>query len=242
MDRINDNIYKTSFPGVLLALVMAIGLFGCASPSAKDGGQDLEQDKSPQQISGVPGKEKGVGKKSTKSLKEKELASLEYHRLDANSKKLLDVAFKGRSAEVAGLLKLGAKVNARSPKGETPVSIASFRGEAGMVKHFIQQGANVNIPDHQGQTPLMKASAAEHRDIVTLLLRAGAKVNDQDKTGTSALMFAALGKDDKIVESLIKSGAKVNLRNKKGQTALSLAEGFENAKVTQILVTNGGIR
>ncbi|MDH5510566.1 MAG: ankyrin repeat domain-containing protein [Nitrospinota bacterium] len=168
--------------------------------------------------------------------------NLQWDKLDKNSRDLQRAVYKDQLDQAEALIKAGAKVDGRSPKGETPLSIAAFRGNVRLVKLLLKHGASLNDIDQNGQTPLMKACAAEREEVVHLLIRHHAHVNLQDRMGTTALMFASLGRDEVIVNSLLKAGAKVNLRNKEGKTALSMAEGFENMRVVNILSALGGIR
>jgi len=122
-------------------------------------------------------------------------------------------------------LNAGANVNARDPRGRSPLMAAVAHGRRAMVDLLIQHGANVNAVGRGGEdTPLILAASEGHAIIGRALLRAGARVNHQNNYGDTALIVASAGGELSMVKELIRAGANVNLRDEDGHTALYYAE------------------
>ena len=98
------------------------------------------------------------------------------------------------------LLKRGARPNARSKQGTTPViAAAGHHGpdDASFLQELIEAGADVNASDEDGETALMAAAEKGHLTKVRLLIEKGANVNAKDKTGKTALQYARAPRNDK---------------------------------------------
>jgi ankyrin repeat protein len=75
---------------------------------------------------------------------------------------------------VQALLERGARVDAASSNGVTPLMMAAALGNTEIVRTLLAHGANPNVADNAGNTPLMLAQERNHADIVALLRQAGA--------------------------------------------------------------------
>jgi ankyrin repeat protein len=104
-----------------------------------------------------------------------------------------------RTAEVVWLLVAkGARVNARSKRGETALAAAAGRGDDDSVKLLLSKGAEVNAADYRGYTPLMHAAQYDRDalDVVRLLLAYGANANVIAEGQTAASIAARRGDTD----------------------------------------------
>lgn len=134
------------------------------------------------------------------------------------------------------LIKSGADVNRKSPRGYTPLAyIADIEYNSStspdkkqqlieIANMLISNGANVNAHDNNGNTPLILAVKNRNILVAQILLDNGAEVNAQNNQGNTALIAASMaeGKVD-MIELLAKHKADINIRNYNGQTALILA-------------------
>lgn len=88
------------------------------------------------------------------------------------------------------LLKIGANVNERSPRGESALYWGATFGRNDMVQLLISAGADVDASTCDGETPLMKAASSGHINIVKSLLAAGASPRTRTINGNSAFDYA----------------------------------------------------
>ena len=79
---------------------------------------------------------------------------------------------RGRDESVSLLLKQGAKVNARSRHGWTPLMAAAWEGHARIVEQLVKHGADVHAVNAERRSALMLAESEGHRDTVKVLQRA----------------------------------------------------------------------
>jgi ankyrin repeat protein len=161
----------------------------------------------------------------------------------------------GDAAKVRLLLAKGAKVDARSKLGRTPLLIAAaYDGATEAARLLIEKGADVKARDGGGTSVLEQAAGSNHIGLVRLLLAKGAAVNTADDGGFTPLMSAAGNGDRNAapVKPLIEHGATVNDRSgdtaagvKNGPialghlTALQMAAGQGNYEAVEALVKTG---
>jgi ankyrin repeat protein len=101
-----------------------------------------------------------------------------------------------RTTDVVWLLVAkGARINARSKRGETALAAAAGRGDDESVKLLLSKGADVNAADYRGYTPLMHAAQYDRDalDVVRLLLAYGADANVTAEDQTAASIAARRG-------------------------------------------------
>jgi ankyrin repeat protein len=104
------------------------------------------------------------------------------------------LVYAARSPEVLSLLLAhGAKPNAKSKGGFSPLMSAANEGVPSCVSHLLRAGAMVNSKDRQGKTALMYAVShrrGSSKEIVRQLLRVGAATELRDRNGHTALEYA----------------------------------------------------
>ncbi|KAG8174682.1 hypothetical protein JTE90_027152 [Oedothorax gibbosus] len=141
---------------------------------------------------------------------------------------------------VTDLLEKGAKVDQKTPNGDTALLLAAEQGYKDIVTALLEKGANVDQKTARGYTALLFAAKNGYKDIVTALLEKGAKVDEKAANrytaGYTALLFAAEKGYKDIVTALLEKGAKVDEKTADGYTALLLAaeKGYEDI-VTALL-------
>jgi ankyrin repeat protein len=118
---------------------------------------------------------------------------------------LFDAVRSGDPSRVETALRAGANIQARDPKGATPLMYAIQYGNLETVRLLLARGADVNAQANSGRTALMMAIAWPEK--ARLLLAAGADVSLAAKDGTTPLRAAARSSPDLALELLAK-GAK----------------------------------
>ncbi|MBU1105734.1 MAG: ankyrin repeat domain-containing protein [Candidatus Riflebacteria bacterium] len=154
-------------------------------------------------------------------------AGVDINTCDSTGEPLLAYAFSNSSNKIAiALIKLGADVNARSPKAKTLLMEAL---DPEIFQLLLRSGADVNARDSDGSTVLMQIAGRKNVTdrVLKTIVEAGADVNAVDKNGCTALMYAADRIDftaAKTVYALRSLGAKVEIKDKNGKTALDHAK------------------
>jgi hypothetical protein len=161
-------------------------------------------------------------------------------------------AARCRPEAVAALLQAGGDVNARTPSGEAPLSLAAQdlidpdegygvgsitpRSRLEAVRLLLQAGADPNAKETSGRTPVFHAT----RDplLLSVLLNSGADATAVDADGFSPLHEAAAAGNAEVVRMLIEHGAQVNASDRwEHRTPLKMAT---DEDVRQQLIDAGG--
>jgi uncharacterized protein len=136
---------------------------------------------------------------------------------------------------VREIIKRGAKVNFRLPKGApkqpntwssigsegaTPFLFAADRGDLALMRLLLKLGADPLLPNFDNTTPLMAAAGvgtnepqeeageeSEALEAVKMLLDLGADINTVDKNGDTAMHGAAFNISPRVVKLLAERGA-----------------------------------
>ena len=149
------------------------------------------------------------------------------------------------------LLERGADVNARDPRGYTPLMAARSMGNDGGVETLLERGAVQDIfgaimdrdanlirellrddpsaanPLGEGPVPLIWAGRYGDREIIRMLLEAGAEPNvrrDVDHFGKTALDMVISYLDDDVIRLMLDHGADPEFKgDENGSTAIRIA-------------------
>jgi len=99
------------------------------------------------------------------------------------------VARRGRVAMAELLTRLGADVNAKDGRGETPLHVAARAGQMDLGEWLVRNGADLNAKNAEGQTPIATALECDRMDMVKSIWNAAfSKLEDLEKdTGTPVL-------------------------------------------------------
>lgn len=128
-------------------------------------------------------------------------------------------------------------LEAYSPDGFTPLSLAVYFGHFFLAKALIEKGANTNAPAKNPSkvTPLHAACASSNMDMVTLLLQNGADVHAEQDQGITALHSAVHNKHLPLVKLLVEHGADSHKKNAAGQSPMDLAKEGDVEEIVQLL-------
>lgn len=149
---------------------------------------------------------------------------------------LFEAARLGRTDLVAPLVRTGADVNARDPRGFTPLILAAYNDHLDTVEALIALKADACLPDRdQGNTAQMGVAFKGYDPIAARLLKAGCDVNARNKAGQTALMMAALFGRSAQIAMLVAAGADRDVMDAAGRTAASVAAGQGNDRVVEQL-------
>ena len=149
---------------------------------------------------------------------------------------LMYAADGGNPDTVQWLIRHGAKVNAKSNNGITPLLVAA-ESLPEVVDTLIQKKADVNAARTDSKlTPLIAAASNGHTEAVKSLIKAGAKVNATTDDGYSALMKACIGGHTDVVKVLLDAKADPNLATYKGETPLMTASYQGHSEIVKLLL------
>lgn len=133
------------------------------------------------------------------------------------------------------LLRLGADVNARSKRGETPLMAAAANGTAD--ENLIHAGADVNATNDVGVTALMLLSQRGDPDEIATMLKAGADARRKDAEGRTALDYLnAANCGGSIVRKVDPSGL---MGEAIGYSTCNARDRDEHRKSEQLLINAG---
>ncbi len=132
-------------------------------------------------------------------------------------------ALNGNREMVQLLLSMGADVNARDKKGQTPLMMLGVDATSDLVWELINTGAKVNLRDKDGDTALIQMAERDNVEVLRALLEAGAKIDARNNEGKTALIIAASEGLVNSVRILINAGADISARDNDGKSALTFA-------------------
>jgi len=128
---------------------------------------------------------------------------------DETGETALHVAGRMGQAAVAQLLADGgADMEAREPRGHTPLHSAA--GHPAVVKVLLQAGAEVEAKNGEGCKPLHEAASGKeigHAEVTKMLLDAGSDAAAGSYYGDTPLHYATMGGDANIAKMLLASSS-----------------------------------
>ena len=154
---------------------------------------------------------------------------------------VLEAAAFGRTEVLSYLLSIGAPVNARSARGETPLILAARFGHIETIRKLISIGVDLNTLDVDGASGLTWAARLGQADVVDALSNVGAAIDPVDSAGFTPLAHAVRLGHAEVVNVLISRQASVNLGLPKGLSMMYLAA-FQEHIAEQLYISNAEIR
>lgn len=143
---------------------------------------------------------------------------------------------KRKRMYMQSLIKKGAKVDAPTPEGLTPLAHSAAAGILDCMKELLDSGASVDRKGQGGRTPLIDASRCGQAMCVRALSEKGASLEATDDLGRTALWWAAAGNDKVSASHLLDAGADVNTKDMNGVTPLLAAMKRGHLKTISFLV------
>lgn len=165
------------------------------------------------------------------------LRGFDLNTRDEQGNHALLVAIREGSLKVANFLleQPLVQVEARNPRGESPLMMAAIKGQLPLAKRLIERKAEVNKP---GWAPLHYAAANAEPvglDLVRLLLEHHAYIDAESPNKTTPLMMAAQYGSPQVVQLLLEEGADATLKNEQNLTALDFAQRAERKDAVRLL-------
>jgi ankyrin repeat protein len=134
------------------------------------------------------------------------------------------------------LLARGARVDARTIEGRTPLYIAAMLPQGvAAARQLLAAGAEVDATSLVGTTPLFPAVTTS-AEMTRLLLDHGANPNTRAKTGATPVLFTR-GAD--VIAQLLARGADARARSKTGESSLMEAAIRGDVRAAKLLLENG---
>jgi ankyrin repeat protein len=144
-------------------------------------------------------------------------------------------------------------INARTTKGETPVSMAINDGTVDSLEQLLQAGANPSPLNSKGKTPLFQATwrGDVERSEILLRYKPEADLNIQDIDGNTAthsavvggvfppgaIHFAPAAHRSIILNLLMKAKANLSIKNRDEQTPYDVAMKKRRFQLATVLLT-----
>ena len=151
---------------------------------------------------------------------------------------IFEAAATGQTDRIRTLLEDDpALVNAYSPDGFAPLSLAVFFGHPETVEALLAAGAEVNAASRETMklTPLASAMAAGQNQIARTLIDNGANVNAKGENDLTPLHTAAARGNIEAATLLLEHGADINATTKDGKKPTSYAEERNHPEMVEFL-------
>lgn len=148
---------------------------------------------------------------------------------------------RGSFEAVKLLLEMGASVDLKTSKGQTPLHIAANNGHLDVAKLLLENGANLNAIATNGMTPLMYAARFNHVQLFTYLVDMGASIYERDPYGGTVLYHAGCS-SPRIFAFLLSHGCDAFVEDYEGKSPLKRAlEISSTCPAMGTLVVNWGL-
>ena len=139
---------------------------------------------------------------------------------------------------VRTLVKHKANVNARTDRGDTPLTLAASNGHDNVVHALLSDSqCLINAEGRNGYTALHYSCRYGHVDRVRTLVKHKADVSARTDSGYTPLMLAAINKHDNVVHVLLSdSQCLVDAKGQDGYTALHYSCIYGHVDIVRTLV------
>jgi ankyrin repeat protein len=136
------------------------------------------------------------------------------------------------------LIKNGADIDARTPYGATPLSMAIDKGYADVIDLLLDRNVVVESPSLE-PGPLFAAIRADNIELFERLVARGAGANRLSWDGVSLLYFASSAGKLAFVSRLLDMGAEIDFSLPDGTTSLHVAVANLHYAVADLLYARG---
>jgi ankyrin repeat protein len=160
----------------------------------------------------------------------------QFHPPKTASELLKEYIETGNTAQVKSILQK-VDINARWPRGHTPLELACFEGHIEIIEALVEAKAEVNTTNHKKETPLLFALSTKMNapEAVAYLLSQNADPNHQRADGWTPLCFAAFSGNVPIIQSLLQYKADVEKTISSGSSPVWLAAQEDRAEAIRTL-------
>ena len=154
-------------------------------------------------------------------------------------------AAKGDAATIAKLASTGASVNAKDPRGRTPLHVAAFMKQRDAMKALVDTGADPNALDADRYDMVTIAAVADDPATLEAALKLGNRATNVTSRydGTALIESIVLGdggaRHTATLDALVAAGANVNIADRQGLSPLHLAESRGYREMAEILKAAG---
>nr|CAD7427611.1 unnamed protein product [Timema monikensis] len=136
------------------------------------------------------------------------------------------------------LLEYGAKANAESKAGFTPLHLSSQEGHTDMSTLLIEHQADTNHKAKNGLTPLHLCAQEDRVNVAAILVKNGAQVESITKAGYTPLHVASHFGQGNMVRFLLQQGGDVKASTNIGYTPLHQASQQGHTTIVNLLLEN----
>lgn len=143
------------------------------------------------------------------------------------------------ASRIEYLLSLGANIDARDYKFQTPLHRAASI-ENGPIKVFLKNGADVNARDEDGKTPLHHYARRGNVRGVRLFLESNSDIHTMDYQGETPLFSAVRSENIEVMQLFMDLGGDVENENiEDGSKPVHLVDEFYKLETMKCLLKHG---
>jgi len=153
-----------------------------------------------------------------------------------------DIHAAAAAGDLAGLQAKAGRLShleAKDPRGRTPLHLAVLENEAEVVAWLAERGVALDAQDQFELAPLHYAAKAGRMALAEILLEAGADPNARSRRGQAPLHFACGRGQLPLVERLLAAGAKADPTDEDGTSPLHWAAAAGQGAVIRALTEAG---
>lgn len=136
---------------------------------------------------------------------------------------------------IRALIQAGAKIDAQSSEGITPLYHAVLCYNEPIALVLIELGSNVNVKDRKGVSVLMQAVSINLENVVNALLKEGADTRCRCRAGKEVLSRIGANTSPELVYNLVQFGADVKANHSNGLIKSIMANNWSAARELLVL-------